>query len=413
MAKLAKYLERLGWSITIVCRDEPSPAMTDLDLLGEIPASVRVVRVASGSRASVGVAGSAKRRLDRQSRAFRGLHAGREAVRAMFGIPDRWVAWALAVRGLSPRALGGTDVIVSSGPPHSTHLAGAWLSKRLSVPLVLDFRDEWAGNPVYASRVPWRAPLARALEGWCLRRATAIVVISEESEAHFRAKDPRLASRITVIPNGFDPEDFEGSAASLPSQRDHVEFLHAGSLYGRNDRGQFFAAFGAFARSLGGDRPPVLTLLGPVNDAQRTLLGNSIAREHFRLEAPVSHAEAVDRMRSADVLVLLTNAVEAGPGTLTGKVFEYLAARRPILALAPEGEVSRLIHEAGAGISVDPTAPTDVAGAIRGAMELASAGVTFAGAPDEVLARFDRRQQTATWSALLDDVATPAKRSRS
>jgi hypothetical protein len=122
------------------------------------------------------------------------------------------------------------------------------------------------------------------------------------------------------------------------------------------------------------------------------------------IEAPVSHAEAIRRMKAAGVLVVILNAREAWAGTITGKVFEYLAVRRPILLVGPRGAASDLIEQSGAGVVGDPRDAAALEASIEKVAALAI-DPEFTGASDEVLARYDRRHQAEAWSGILGPIS--------
>jgi glycosyltransferase involved in cell wall biosynthesis len=206
VTKLVKYLSRLGWEIDVACSDEPLADAVDPTLLEELPAAVTIHRVRPPlhgvSRAATA---GAKRRLPRRALWFRALFGARQATRALLAIPDRWLPWALTIARTQHRRQARPSIIIGSGPPHSVHVAGVMLSRRWRVPYVADLRDEWTLRPLTRSRLPWRRAIERWLEGWCLGRAAAVVVVSAESRQRYEARYPMLRDRVEVIPNGFDP----------------------------------------------------------------------------------------------------------------------------------------------------------------------------------------------------------------
>ncbi len=108
-------------------------------------------------------------------------------------------------------------------------------------------------------------------------------------------------------------------------------------------------------------------------------------------------------MAEADVLLVFTVGLGIGVNTMTGKVYECMALRRPILLVGPEGPAAELVGASGAGLVADPFDRPGLEAAIKGAVELAR-DPSFTGASDEVLARFDRRHLAERWSALLTEV---------
>jgi glycosyltransferase involved in cell wall biosynthesis len=402
MTKLVKYLARLGWLVTVVSCDEPAPAVMDPSLLAELAADVTVIRKRGPFRA-LGASSRSVTQTAGQGSIGRGFVTVLKALVNTLALPDRWAGWAWVVSRMSYNSAREPDVIISSGPPHSVHLAAARLASRWRIPLVIDLRDDWAGNPLYRSRAPWRDPVARRLEAFCLRRAGRVLFISELSRQGYVARYPWLQECSSVIPNGFDPEDFEAAPPSrTPNPDGAIEFLHAGSLHGRADGGAFFRAFGAVANDF--PAPGItLHLLGSVTADQLALAQAAISPDHLRLEDAVPHRAALARMRGAGVLVVILNSLEAWGGTLTGKVFEYLAARRPILVAGPGGLAADLVTMSGAGVAGDPNQGSSLEAAIRQAAAMA-ADPAYHGADERTVEEYDRAAQAARWSSMLTDL---------
>ena len=405
--KLAKYLARDGWGVTVVCSDDPLGDAVDHTLLEELPATVSVIRV--GSRVGAvakRAAAAAKQSLGRRGIPFRVLFRARSAVRALTAVPDRWIGWAWQVARMSPSALGHPAVVISTGPPHSGHIGAALLHRRLGVPFIVDYRDEWVLNPFYRSRLPWRRLLEPRIERWCLRRASHVVFVSQASAGRYAENYPDLADRFEVIPNGFDPDDLpaDGPISLEPVAGPLIG--HAGSISNRRDAATFFRSFGTVVREGRIDPPPRLLLVGPISADQLATATASVPEAHLEVRPFMPHRQALALMSACDVLLVLTNAEEAGPAALTGKIFEYLALRKPILTIAPTGPATQLMEETGAGISADPMDAAAIEQAIVRVVRLAS-DRTFRGAPAHVIARFDRSRQAERWAALLDDARRP------
>ena len=401
--KLAKYLARGSWAVTVACSDDPMGEAVDESLFAELPPTVTVIRV--GTRAGIvakRAAAAAKHRLHRRNPIFTALFRLRAAMRALISIPDRWINWALQVGRMTRPSLSDPQIAVSTGPPHSGHIAAALLHRRLKIPYVVDYRDEWVLNPFYATSLPWRRVIERRLERWCLAGASRVVFVSQASATRYATRHPDLASRFVTIPNGFDPEDLPRNKGRKVSDGGPV-VGYAGSINNRRDARTFFSAFGRVVRDSRPSTPPRLLLLGTISEDQEAVARSEVPAESLEIRPFAPHREALRVMSECDALLVLTNEAEAGPAALTGKIYEYLALRRPILMVAPEGPGTSLIDEAGAGVAVDPRDEVAIGQAIRAVLRLAGAG-SFSGASDEVLARYDRARQAETWSDLLRDV---------
>jgi glycosyltransferase involved in cell wall biosynthesis len=397
VTKLVKYLSRLGWDVDVACSDEPLADAVDPTLLEEVPAAVTIHRVRAPlhgvSRAATA---GAKRRLPRQALWFRALFRARQAARAMLAIPDRWLPWALTVGRTQQWRQARPSIIIGSGPPHSVHVAGVMLSRRWRVPYVADLRDEWTLRPLTRSRLPWRRAVERRLERWCLGRAAAVVVVSDESRERYEARDPALKGRIVVIPNGYDPEDFAAPSAAS-SAREKLTVGYSGSFQVGTDVRPLFAGIGAVVAAGFDGRAVRFEMVGPFLPEEVELARTSVASHALSIGSFVPHRQSLELMAGWDVLCVVATD---GRASLAGKLYECLALRRPIVVVAPEGPATRLVTELGAGTVGDPRDADGIRSAILGALSMA--GPDFEGPSAAALAPYDRRLQANRWSQLLD-----------
>ena len=402
--KLARYLPGEGWRLSVLCTEELWVAHRDPSLLAEIPASVTVHRIPRPfSRPKQSAAG--RMHSSANEGILRSIGRGlRRVYRSMIQIPDPFVGWAIRASRVSRSSAGDPDVIIASGPPHSMLFGGALLARRLSRPLVMDYRDEWTLSPFYRTAIPWRSVLERWIERWGLRRAAMVVFVSEASAARYREAFPEMADRCAVIPNGYDPADFVDLppySPYVPGDDRPIRIGHFGSLHDRRDPTVFLAALGRIVGSPPGDLPPIeLVLAGIIGTNQERLARQLVPARHLAIEPFKAHREALKRMASCDILLVLSNHEEAGPAALTGKIFEYLGMGRPILAIVPDGPAADLLKAARAGISASPEDPVEVEASILRAVRLASDPASFD--PDlDVVSLYDRRRQAADWARLL------------
>jgi glycosyltransferase involved in cell wall biosynthesis len=400
VAKLAKYLPEFGWDVTVACSDEPLAEAVDQSLLDDIPKSVRIVRIHPplGRLAARATAG-AKTRLQRRSPIFGLLFRMRAGIRSVAAVPDRWLSWALTVARRPAADLGDPAAIVTSGPPHSVHLAGAILDRRFGVPFVMDLRDEWSLRPLMRSRLPWRRFVDWRAELWCLRRAAQVIVVSDASARRYVTAYPWLAGRVSVIPNGFDPADLPH-----PTGRSHgrngkpLTLGYAGTFQLGLDLQPLFTGIAA---ALDGERsigaPARFVMLGAFRPDEIDLARRTIASDALIVEPFLPHREALESMATWDALLTIA---DDGAASLAGKIYEYLALRKPIVVVAPEGPATQLVSSTRSGVSARPHDSEAIAGAVRRVLTMA-ADESFTGAADEVLAPFDRRCQAERWSDLL------------
>jgi glycosyltransferase involved in cell wall biosynthesis len=282
-------------------------------------------------------------------------------------VPDAhlagWVPAAVsAVRRLVAR--DDVDCMVTTSPPDSVHLTGLAVGSRRPAWLA-DFRDGWLFEPL---REPFPTALQRrldaAFEGRVVRRADAVVGATRAIAEDFRR---RYGVDAMTVTNGYDPRLDEAARDQLlPRLPDERRLLvHTGALSGprgRDARPLLEALLRLMDEPVGSKL--VLVQAGPTRAADEPLLAT--LREHGIAVTLgiVSRPFAIALQRRAAVLLLLTSA---DVSQATGKLYEYLAARRPILALAAENEAARIVRETNAGVVVAPGDVDAIARVLRSA----------------------------------------------
>jgi hypothetical protein len=295
------------------------------------------------------------------------------------------------------------DVVITSGPPHSVHLLGRWLRRRHSIRLVTDYRDAWiehrhAGGPRAAMRCRLERATMRASDGIIANAPRALDVIATEY--------PGCAHKMVMVPNGYDP--------APPTARDYrpdadapLSILHAGELYADRDPRPLLDAIGSSEQMARQSIPWHLRFVGRTAETGLDIVAEARRRQLRSLvsvEPQIAYNLATDEMRRAGILLLMD-----GPGRREGapaKVYEYIGANRPILALAePDGDTAWALETSGATYRLARPGDTE---AIRWALveisELARAGAT--GAVRQSNALFTRERLAEELATFLEKVAT-------
>jgi glycosyltransferase involved in cell wall biosynthesis len=397
VAKLVKYLSQLGWRVTVVTSDEHLANAYDESLLDEIPHDVTVIR-AGRALATIGgaaVARRARERLGRTSAIIRVLRGTRDALRSVWAIPDHRLPWALSVARWADDIHPRPDAVISTGPPHSVHVGASLLARRMRVPHVIDLRDEWTLRPLTRSRLPWRNVMERRIEAWSLRGAGAVVVVSEESRARYAEAYPELEDRLTVIPNGFDPEDLATLDVPPRAADGPLTLGYAGSFQAGTQIAPMFAAIGHAVRHGVGSRAVRFEMVGPFLPHQVQEARQRVPADGLSIKPFMPHRTVLRIMSEWDGLCVIATD---GAASLAGKLYECLALRRPVVVIAPEGPATRLVRELDAGAVANPNDVASISEAIASALRMAP---TFAGVSEERLVPYDRRRQAERWSQLL------------
>lgn len=259
-----------------------------------------------------------------------------------------WVPFAVA-GGLRAARRRPVDVILVSSPPYSAQLAGLVLARVLRKPLVADFRDLWTMNE-YADEFWPGAGAARwnaRLERMVIRAASCVIANTPTAEAMFRQGYPWAAGKLTTIPNGFDPAEVEGV---VPRRFPKFTLTHAGSFYrDRNPRCFLEGLVQWLSRDRhDGLRDDVQVLFIGRNDPSVSHLVSALGLEEVVTLAPsVPPSELYPILAGSDVLLLMLGFRPTSRYVIPAKLYDYLAVGRPVLAFAPEGEVSSLLSDRG------------------------------------------------------------------
>lgn len=282
-------------------------------------------------------------------------------------VPDiQLVSWAPFALGQALRLHRRRhfDVVITTSPVESVHAVGIALQRK-GVPWIADMRDGWRFE---APREDWPLKLQRwidaRLEQLVVRRADEVVIVTEPLAADLRA---RHGIAVETLTNGFDPDDVPTAEPELdrnsgdpcgPGGRPLV-LAHTGGIGRERTLRPLLAALARLAKQQPGLHERIrLVLAGAQTPEERALYAQRDFAPFVEHHGFVPREQALALQRSADVLVLVTTGVRRGEAT--GKLFEYLAARRPILVLGTETAAATMVEEAGAGVAI-PVRDVDAA----------------------------------------------------
>jgi glycosyltransferase involved in cell wall biosynthesis len=345
---LARYLPAVGWEPVVLTPRLPGPPPPDCEVVqtdypGERTTLLKA-RLGLGERPLLEQVGAPFAWRERRRPLTR---TAMQVLKGALTYPDDYRPWLGPALDAADRYLARApvDVILSTSNPPTAHDVGRALARRHGLPWVADLRDLWTQDAYYPFG-PVRRQLERRRELKVLRDATALVTVSEPLALQLGRLHGR---RVHTVPNGFDPREAEFPDPALDSD---LTFTHAGLLYdGRRDPEPLMRALAAVRQAgvPGADRVRI-ELYGPPAAWVDAAAERHGVRDAVRQHGTRPRAEVLDRERSSQILLLLTHDHPYDRGVYTGKVFEYLAARRPVLALGcPGGVVADLLGEARAG----------------------------------------------------------------
>jgi len=314
-------------------------------------------------------------------------------------LPDASVTWLPTAVPAAVRLVRreGIDAVITTSPPNSMNLIGAAVKRLTGIPWVADLRDSVVGNADVrfdSLAVQAKEKALQQVVRLIARSADAVVAVSEPIADEVRGFDP--VGHVRVIPNGCDFDDFAGLEYR---SGERFRFTHTGSFFGKRDPRPFLSALAA-----SGLDDVVARFAGDFKAADREWVEELGLGDRLELLPYLPHREALELQRDSEAnLLLLPEAAGRGRVVPSGKIFEYLAAERPILAaVPPDGAAAELVRETGAGVVVAPDDERGLRDAILGLHARWRAGALRNGyLSDEERRRLSRRTRVEELAELL------------
>ncbi len=359
ISKFIKYLGREGWEFTVLTSSEPTTLPADKTLLNELPGDLTVIPLPANIRN--GLFGRLRAR-------FRSGFLQRWLA-AFFFLPDSRGGWAREA-GRHVLAMCRShrfDVVFITAPPYSLARTAAWLTYKVSVPVVLDMRDPWSRNPYKI----YPTPIHKMIDKYMEYKSLSVVkygVSAYNSFIEYIRNSHGVKGKWRYIPNGFDEDDFADlKPVALEEGCFHLAF--SGTFYSHlNHPSLLFAIF----RVLKQKYPASYARLRFHHIGQSIPDIAALAREAGCEDLLVSwgyldHRRALATLAGMDAYcVILDPGHPRASNTIGGKVYEYLRFNKPVLALIPEeGEAATLLRQASGSLILDPREPEKAATALH------------------------------------------------
>lgn len=367
--KFTKYLRKYGWEPVIYTAENAEYPVLDPSLSKDIPPGITVLKRPIWEPYQLYKKLTGQRKNDRVYSGF--LNDKRKNnwsyklslwLRANIFIPDARRFWIKpSIRYLRNwLKQNPVDLIVSTGPPHSMHLIALGLKKHTGLPWLADFRDPWT-NIDFAADLPFtRYSLKknRFLERTVLQNADQVVVVSNHMQEEFTIPN---GAPVSVITNGFDPDDYLVAESFL--RKDQLfSIVHTGSLNNRRNHPALWRVLKKLCQENAEFSEKLkIRLIGKNDISVRESIKENSLEEKTEWIDYLPHEQIIAEQKSATILLLSINNFGDGKngfyspkGTLTGKLFEYLASARPILMIGPaESQAAEIIKNCKAGDVAD------------------------------------------------------------
>lgn len=393
--KYTRYLREFGWRVSVITLDPSAYTVLDPRLEQEIPSGTRVLRTRFlNTKLNLSIAGMYP---------------------ALLALPDVWIGWMPWAVAAGRRVIDSdpVDLIYSTSPHATAHLIACRLAAISAKPWVTDFRDPWIEDPPEPGApngLIYRT-LNRRLESLVVKRSDAIVTSTTSMRDMMRKRYPdEPEAKLRAIFNGYDEADFADMPVRPTSRDARLRIIHMGNINAAfRDPCPLFAALGRMVgrgqlsaseleiRFIGGGT------YGDAPEMHATIEAAGLSGTVSFLPR-VPYEESLRQLYSADLLLLL-QASDDTAGLVPAKLYEYLRAQKPTLALVQTGAITDVIAETGGGWTADPR---DAASLDRALAEIVRdwradrLGTHCANL--DALRRFDRRALTGELAAVFDGV---------
>jgi len=353
--KFAKYLPQYGWEPIIYTPENPDFAIEDQSLQKDVSKDMTVIKRKiwepyeiyktligkKGQKVNVSFAQAGKKQ------GF--IHKLALSVRGNFLIPDPRCFWIRPSVHYLEKYLkeNPVDAIISTGPPHSMHLIGLKLHRKTNIPWIADLRDPWTNIDFYRElNLSWLADnIHHRKERQVLSEANGVVSVTptwcrELSEISNRP--------VSLVHNGYDEEDIVQVNDPIDSD---FSIVHIGSINAARNPNVLWMALNELLQEVPELKKSLkIKLVGNVEPVVFADIEKYQLTDYIEKIGYLSHAEAITFQQTSQLLLLLINNTPNAGGILTGKLYEYMASARPILAIGPvRSDIATLLKETQSG----------------------------------------------------------------
>jgi len=402
--RFAQYLAEIGWKVSVVTIKPNQAHSADTEELNRLNDSV-----------DINFTSTMDPWLSLREKApkFILFRIVRSILMRVFSYPDHMLLWVpFAIReGLSINKKNPFSVIYTTSPPHSTHLAGLILKRLTGKPWIADFRDPWTLNAFHGKGRIDNALLKieKLLEKRVLSNASCILANTTANRNNLLAAFPDLSQeKVVHIPNGW--EEFTHGFGSSMSEHRTLTIVHAGIFY---PLFKPYALLHALASWRKGNQPtgipPLnshsirLTLLG-AKENEANIVKDLGLEDIVQVKSWVPQSEAQRIMSQADMLWVTLGTGKESSTYVPSKIFEYIAARKPIIAFFPEGDAAEIIRKTNTGYVFTSDAPEPIISFLAGA---SNDFINFSSQfyqDEEILKNYHIRNSVSQLSSILENL---------
>lgn len=359
-AKFAKYFPKYGWEPYVITSNPKRYFFRDEYLLEEQKAAGTKIYRTNSSRSKSHLTGSKLPHLPNEGsrKFFRNM-------KSLYKFPDAHKSWIKKALRLAGEIIEREkiEILFATAPPFSDFVVASELKAKYNIPLIIDYRDSWLDSNVNFYPTPYHRFRNRKLEQEALRVADEVITVNRRikeqiiEEYHYIKHDD-----ISIIPHGFDKEDYSGAANGSLPKKTKMRFTYAGNFFDLMTPKYFLEALAiVFKRRPELRRDIEACFLGLLSRENLKLVKKNNLSDVIYNPGYINHAESIRYMLSSDVLWFTIGKGGGEQMISPVKLSEYIGARKPILACVPDGAAKLMLKGYDAFKTCEPDEPESIA----------------------------------------------------
>lgn len=389
--KFVKHLRNFGYEPVVFTRETTGAKLIDKTLLNDVPKGINIVRTKAYEPSEM-----------------EGILKIPFKIISKIMIPDSARIWFEKSKNEALKTIQDNNIkiIYTTSAPYSDHLLGLYIKRKIpNIKWIVDFRDEWTNNP-YTLDNPHniiRTKIEKNMEKSVLLEADYLITNTPVMRDNFIKNNNIARDNFYVIPNGYDEEDFYNMYFKKPNN-DKFTMVYTGALYGRRKPDNFFIAIKNLKeKGIIKENNIKVKLIGNYHkDKLQSQIDGFNLTDEIEIVGYVPHNICIEHQLSADALVLIEGSGIGANAFYTGKVFEYMNTKRPVIAILPDGVAKDLVLESKIGIVANTDNVLEIENIIKDYYEKwQQNNLTFE--PDfSIIEKFERKKLTKDLANIFD-----------
>jgi hypothetical protein len=431
--KYSKYLHEFGWQAIVLTAKGPSFIDYDYNLLNEVDDNVKIyrslfvsIRIIIKKLKNIFILKIKSTKNRKKNNVFDIHNLSKNALQnnnrkqvillkilKTFLFPDGKIFWLplALINSLYLIYKYSIPVIWTTSPPNTSHLVGYILKKVTRVKWIIDFRDPWFKKDEFNKDsiylVKSRLRLEKMLLRKILKNADNIINIGYGESHDLMKLFPKInQNKFKVIHNGYDIDDFKHQQ-EIKDKYEKLTLCHLGYLYSESANDFFEAIDEIIMENYGKANYLKIKFVGQIDPTYKKKIESCKLKGMYELSGQVQHSTAIKEIISSDILLVFLGGEKFYKSEIPGKIFEYVAAEKLILAIAKEeGETAEILIKSGLGIIVEPKKSEKIKKIIKNLINKKFNQKLTVQPNRKYIRKFDRRYLTEKFAKILDELIT-------